>query len=241
MGNFAKWIGGGLGWVFGGPIGVLIGFLLGSFIDSVTTQSIQLNQGRTTPGDYAISLLVLIAAVMKADGKILKSELDFVKKFLIQNFGVEGTQEALTILKDLLKQEIPVEDVCEQIAQKVDYSSRLQLMHFLYGLSHSDGRMETAEINLIQTIANSLGIIQSDNESLKAMFLANTIESAYKILEVEPTASNEEIKKAYRKMAVSYHPDKVAYLGEEFRKAANEKFQKLNEAYEKIKKERGIV
>ncbi|HEX3009931.1 MAG TPA: TerB family tellurite resistance protein, partial [Bacteroidales bacterium] len=134
MGNFAKWIGGGLGWVIGaGPIGALIGFLLGSLIDSVTTQSIQVNQGRTTPGDYAISLLVLIAAVMKADGKVMKSELEYVKKFLNQNFGAEGTQEALTILKDLLKQQIPVEDVCEQIAQKVDYSSRLQLMHFLYG------------------------------------------------------------------------------------------------------------
>ena len=241
MGNFAKWIGGGLGWVLGGPIGVLIGFLLGSLVDSITTQSIQVNEGRTTPGDYAISLLVLIAAVMKADGKVMKSELDFVKKFLIQNFGVEGTQEALTILKDLLKQEIPVEDVGEQIAQNVDYSSRLQLIHFLYGLSHSDGRMETAELNLIQRISVSMGITTSDNESIKSMFLANTLDTAYKILEVEPSASNEDIKKAYRKLAVEYHPDKVAYLGEEFRRAANEKFQKLNEAYEKIKKERGIV
>lgn len=241
MGNFVKWIGGGLGWVFGGPIGGLIGFLFGTVIDSVTTQSIQVNQGRTTPGDYAISLLVLIAAVMKADGKIMKSELDYVKKFLVQNFGIDGTQEALTILKDLLKQEIPVEDVCEQISQKVDYSSRLQLMHFLYGLSHSDGRMEQAELNLIQRVANALGISASDNESIMSMFVGDTLDSAYKILEVEPKASDDEVKKAYRKMAVTYHPDKVAYLGEEFRKAANEKFQKLNEAYEKIKKERGIV
>lgn len=242
MGNFAKWIGGGLGWVFGGPIGGLIGFLFGTLVDTVSTQSVQVNQpGRTTPGDYAISLLVLITAVMKADGKVMKSELDYVKKFLMQNFGIEGAQEALTILKDLLKQEIPVEDVCEQIAQKVDYSSRLQLMHFLYGLSHSDGRMETAELDLIQRIAGSLGIKPSDNESIKAMFVSNTLDAAYKILEVEPTATDEEVKKAYRKMAVAYHPDKVAYLGEEFRSAANEKFQKLNEAYEKVKKERGIV
>jgi DnaJ like chaperone protein len=241
MGNFAKWIGGGLGWVLGGPIGVLIGFLLGSLVDSVSSQSVQINQGRTTPGDYAISLLVLIASVMKADGKIMKSELDFVKKFLVQNFGLEGSQEALNILKDLLKQEIPVEDVCDQIAQKVDYSSRLQLMHFLYGLSHADGRMEAAELNIIQRIAASMRITSADNESIKAMFVGSTLEAAYKILEVDPAASDDEIKKAYRKMAIAYHPDKVAYLGEEFRKAANEKFQKLNEAYEKIKKERGIV
>ncbi len=242
MGNFAKLIGGGLGWVLGGPIGVLIGFILGSIVDSVTTSTIEVNQGiRTTPGDYAISLLVLIAAVMKADGKVLKSELDFVKKFLVQNFGREGAKEALTILKDLLKQEIPVEDVCDQISQKVDYSSKLQLMHLLYGLSHSDGRMENAELDIIEKISKALGISIADNESIKAMFVSNTLDSAYKILEVEPTASNEEIKKAYRKMAVTYHPDKVSYLGDEFKKSANEKFQKLNEAYEKIKKERGIV
>jgi DnaJ like chaperone protein len=241
MGNFAKWIGGGLGFVVGGPIGVIVGFLLGSIVDSISTTSIEVNQGRATTGDYAISLLVLIAAVMKADGKIMKSELDYVKNFLVQNFGAEGAQEALNMLKDLLKQEIPVEEVCEQIAGKVDYSSRLQLLHFLYGLSHSDGRMEQAEINLIERIANSLNIKVTDRDSIKAMFLANTVDSAYKILEVETTATDEEIKKAYRRLAVQYHPDKVAYLGDEFRTAANEKFQKLNEAYEKIKKERGIV
>ncbi|NJK94692.1 MAG: DnaJ domain-containing protein [Bacteroidales bacterium] len=241
MGNFAKWIGGGLGWVVGGPIGVLVGFLLGSLVDSISTTSVQVNQGKTTPGDYAISLLVLIAAVMKADGKILKAELDYVKKFLVQNFGIDGAQEALTILKDLLKQEIPVEDVCEQISQKIDYSSRLQLLHFLYGLCHSDGRMEQAELNVVERIATSMGIKNSDRDSLKSMFVADTLDSAYKILEIESTASDDEVKKAYRKMAVKYHPDKVAYLGDEFRNAANEKFQKLNEAYEKIKKERGIV
>lgn len=241
MGNFAKWIGGGLGWVVAGPIGILIGFLLGSLVDSMTTDIVQSTPGKTTPGDYAISLLVLIAAIMKSDGKVMKSELDYVKRFLVQNFGEEGAQEALTILKDLLKQEIPVEDVCDQISSKMDYASKLQLMHFLYGLSHSDGRMEEPELRLVEKIANALGIRSADNESIKAMFVSNTLDSAYKILEVDPSASNEEIKKAYRNLAVQYHPDKVAYLGEEFRVAANEKFQKLNEAYEKIKKERGIV
>lgn len=241
MGNFAKWIGGGLGWVVAGPIGILIGFLLGSLVDSMTTDIVQSTPGKTTPGDYAISLLVLIAAIMKSDGKVMKSELDYVKRFLVQNFGTEGAQEALTILKDLLKQEIPVEDVCDQISSKMDYASKLQLMHFLYGISHSDGRMEEPELRLVEKIAHALGIRSADNESIKAMFVSNTLDSAYKILEVDPSASNEEIKKAYRNLAVQYHPDKVAYLGEEFRVAANEKFQKLNEAYEKIKKERGIV
>lgn len=239
MGNFAKWIGGGLGWAVSGPVGGIVGFLLGTLVDSMSNAP--QSSIKTTSGDYAISLLVLIAAVMKADGKILKSELDYVKKFLVQNFGYDGAQEALTMLKDLLKQEIPVEDVCVQISHQVDYSSRLQLLHFLYGLSHSDGRMEQVELDLIGKMARSMGIKTTDNDSIKSMFITETLDNSYKILEIENTASNDEIKKAYRRMAVKYHPDKVAYLGDEFKKAANDKFQKLNEAYDKIKKERGIV
>ena len=238
MGKFAKWIGGGLGWAFFGPVGGLFGFFLGSVVDSVETK--QITSGKTTPGDYAMSLLVLVAAMLKADGKIMKSELDYVKRFLVQSFGVDGAQEALTMLKDLLKQEIPIEDVCRQIASNVDYSSRLQLLHFMFGLAYADGHFDPAEGQLIDNMALHLGITTKDLDSIRSMF-KNTIEDLYKVLEVDSTASNEEVKKAYRAMAVKYHPDKVAYLGEDVKKAANEKFQKLNEAYEKIKKERGMV
>lgn len=231
-------IGGGLGWAFGGPIGAIIGAALGAMFSG--SESLVQTGSRTTPGDYAMSLLVLIAAVLKADGKIMKSELDYVKRFLVQNFGVDGAQEALVLLKDMLKQEIPVHDVCAQITSHVDYSSRLQLLHFLIGLANADGRYEPAEDKLISAIAHDLGITEKDLESMRSMF-KNTREDLYKIIEIESTATNDEVKKAYRKMATKYHPDKVAYLGEDVKKAAHEKFQKLNEAYEKIKKERGMV
>ena len=239
MGKFAKWIGGGLGWVLGGgPMGAVIGFAIGAMFDSVG--QVQITSGKTTPGDYAMSLLVLIAAMLKADGKILKSELDYVKRFLVQNFGEEGAKEALAMLKDILKQDIPVAEVCAQMATHLDYSSRLQLLHFMFGLANADGRLDPAEEQLIAVMGHSLGITQGDLNSIHSMF-RNTIEDFYKILEIESSASDEEVKKAYRRMAVKYHPDKVAYLGEDVKKAANEKFQKLHEAYEKIKKERGMV
>ena len=235
--KLGKWIAGGLGWAFFGPIGGLLGFAVGAIIDG---SEIKVQRGGTTRGDFTISLIVLAAAVMKADGKVLRSELDYVKQFLVSNFGVESATESLKLLKDLLNQDIPVEDVSNQIKQNLDYSSRLQLLHFLFGIARADGVVHESERAIINEIARGMGISYEDRQSLEAMF-TNNLESAYKVLEIESSCSNDDVKKAYRKQAQIHHPDRVSYLGEDIQKAANLKFQKINEAYEQIKKERGMV
>ncbi|KOH45148.1 TerB family tellurite resistance protein [Sunxiuqinia dokdonensis] len=245
MGKFAKWVAGGLGWAFFGPIGGIVGFVVGSMVDgeagNLSQNGTQTSQtARTTTGGYVMSLLVLVAAVMKADGKVLKSELDYVKQFFVRSFGASSAQEAVKMLRDLLNQNIPVADVCRQIQKNMDYASRLQLLHFLFGIAQADGKVDPTEMNMITLIARNMGISAKDLDSIQSMFVPNT-DSAYKILEVEKSASDEEIKKAYRKMAMKYHPDKVSYLGTDFQNAAKEKFQKVNEAYEKIKKERAFA
>ncbi len=240
MGKYTKWIVGGLGWALGGPIGGLLGFAAGSLFD---TQAERFNDRPTgqsgTQGDFVISLLVLTAAVMKADGKILKSELDYVKAYFKNVFGTSKSGEVIKMLGELIKQEIPVRDVCAQISHNMDYSSQLQFMHFLFGISQADGNISLSELNLLSDIANHLSITQSEFESIKSMFIKNNT-GAYKILEIEPTATDDEVKKAYRKMAVKFHPDKVSYLGEEIQNNAKVKFQQLSDAYEQIKKERNI-
>ncbi|MFO8233951.1 MAG: TerB family tellurite resistance protein [Bacteroidales bacterium] len=240
MGKFTKWIAGGLGWAFLGPIGGILGFVLGSIFDESVPQRTSTGYSMTTTGSFAVSLLVLVAGVMKADNRVLRSELNYVKKYFIENFGQESAAEATKMLRDILKQNIPMDKVCQQIKQNMDYPSRLQLLHFLYGVANADGQIHESELNLINKIANQLGISSNDRNSIQSMFIEDT-DYAYKILEVEPTATSEEIKKAYRKMANKYHPDKVSHLGEDFQKVANQKFRKVNEAYEKIKKERNKI
>lgn len=242
MGIFGKWLGGGLGFVMGGPIGGLLGFLVGSMIDSTTVQSSTYSTGtaRTTQGDFGMSLLVLVAAVMKADGKIVKSELDYVKQFFIRQFGQESAKQAVLMLKDILKQEIPLKDVCIQIRGNMDYSSRLQLLHLLFNVSLADTLIHTSEIEIIEKISSYLGVASGDFLSIKNMFIPET-DSSYKILEIDKSSTDDDVKKAYRKMAMKYHPDKVSHLGDEYRKTAEEKFKKVNEAYEKIKKERNLI
>jgi DnaJ like chaperone protein len=239
MRKYGKWIAGGLGWDFLGPLGGILGYLVGTAFDTIEIESGK-TAGQTRQGDFVVSLLVLVASVMKADGKILRSELDYVKVNLVKSFGSGKATEAVGMLKDILNQDIPVEDVCRQIQNNLDYSSRLQLMHFLFGIAQADGSITIQEQSVIDNISYYLGIQGADYFSIKSMFVQET-DSSYKILGVNKDASDEEVKKAYRKMAVKYHPDKVSYLGEDVQDAAKEKFQKVSEAFEKIKKERGFV
>lgn len=243
MGKYSKWIAGGLGFVLGGPIGALIGFAVGSFIGG--GQAVSSTQGsyrKTTEADFKMSLLVLIACIMKADGKVQKSELDVVKRFLVQNFGEEGALEALQILKKLLDQPINELEVARQINQYMNYSSKMQMIRLLFDIAYADGHVHPDELSTIQRISNVFNISSLDFDSLKAPYTKNVDQNwAYKALEIEPTATNEEIKKAYRKMAMKYHPDKVHNLGEEVHKSATDKFRAVNEAYEHLKKDRNFT
>ncbi|MDD3077577.1 MAG: TerB family tellurite resistance protein [Paludibacter sp.] len=248
MAGFGKWIGGGLGWAFGGPIGALLGFAVGSLFDGKghdATQNTTTEYSRrrtTTEGDFKMSLLVMIACVMKADGKVVKAELDVVKRFLVANFGEEGALDALQILKNLLNQPINETEVAMQINRYMNYSAKLQLVHLLFDIAGADGDLHQSEISIIERISGIFGLSQADVESLKAPYFKHSDPNwAYKALEIEPTASNDEIKKAYRKMAMKYHPDKVNNLGEDIKKSATEKFRSINEAYETLKKSRNII
>ena len=141
----------------------------------------------------------------------------------------------MKVFKEILDQDYPLRDVCRQIQRSMDHPSRLELIHILYGLSAADGDVHEKEIHVIQAIANYLNINKSDYESIKATF-AKDNEAPYRILEIDPSASDQEVKKAYRKMATKYHPDKVSHLGKEMQDLAEEKFKAVNDAYQKIKK-----
>jgi DnaJ like chaperone protein len=251
MARYAKWLGGGLGWALGGPIGAILGFALGAIYESMNkgkniqkAPEYEYGAGRrrptTTPGDFQASLIILAAAVMKADGRHLRSELDFVKSFLRRNFRSAEVEEMLQLLRQVLEQDFDVKPVAEQIRHFMDYAARLQLLHFLFGLSNADNEVHPREIDVIIGISGQLGIKSSDSDSILAMFKPDT-DSAYRVLEIDPSASDDEVRKAYRRMAAKYHPDKVAHVGEDVQEAAKRKFQDLQLAYGKIKKQRGLV
>ena len=238
MAGFGKWVGGAIGWALGGPIGGILGYQLGKFFSS-GVQIGERNQGGTRSGDFAMSLVVLSAAVMNADGKVLISELNFVKKFLKINFGEVQADQLILLLKEALKQAVDVRGVADQIRMNMDHPKRMLLLQYLYGIANADGHLDKRELELIRLIAKHLGISLKDAASIEEPFHSGTL-NPYKVLEITENTTDSEVKKAYRKLAIKFHPDKIGDLGEGPRKLAKERFLQVQGAYEQIKKSRGF-
>ncbi len=250
------WIGAFLGLVFTRSIwGAITGFFVGSLFDKTKSEEGERRgtfagrsvhhdydyyRGRVTSNDFGICLLMLSASVMRADGKVMKSELDFVKQFFTRNFGSRQSSEYIRLLRDILNHDFPLEDVCYDIRRTMADVQRHLLIQYLFGIGQADGHVSQAEIGVIETIARNLGLTKAEFESILSMFHKN-LSNSYKVLEIDETATDDEVKKAYRKMAVKHHPDKYANMDQSHQETAKQKFQKVQEAYEDIKKERGLI
>lgn len=244
-----KWICAIIGFGFRKFPGALVGFFIGSVLDTLFKSQIRINTGgnanpfggqSVTPKDFELNLLSLASLVIKSDGKVKQSELDFVRKYFVQSYGKERANATFRTFNEVVKnREISAEKICDFIRPRLRYEVRLQVLHFLFNIANSDGHVSTAEEQTLLQIANHLNIGRNDYESIKAMFFKSA-DDAYKILEIESSASNDEVKKAYRKMAKKYHPDKLQHMDEAYQKGAQEKFNKVQDAYERIQKERGL-
>ena len=262
--SIGKWIGGIVGFITAGPLGALAGIILGSLFEGesmhtggsfnrTTYGESQSNQNPYTGqrNSFLFSLLVLASYIIKADNKIMHSEMEYVRRFLRNNFGEIAVKEGEDILLRLFEQrkrmdlENPfafkqtIQECGTQIAYNTSYEERLQLLAFLAEIAKSDGNVCQQEIEALKEIAASMHLSEKEVDSMLNL-KGNTLEDAYKVLEIEPSATDDEVRTAYRKMAIKHHPDKVASLGEDIRKAANEKLQRINDAKERIYKSRGM-
>ncbi len=236
-----------------------VAFAIGCVVDRLTKSNTRENPKKKE--EFMNYLLVLFAYVMKADNRVTKMEVYYVRNFLENNFGVDQANRLMLNLRDILKtNNINLKQSCDNINRLLSYEARLELLHMLFDISSLDGNISKQELDVIHQIASYLHISAWDFGTIQAIYLnkqqnnqnesnysqnrqttnQRQIDNAYTILQVDKNATIEEIKKSYRKLVIKYHPDKVASLGEEVQKKANAKFQQINAAYELIKKERNF-
>lgn len=258
--GFGKWIGGIVGFMAAGPLGALAGYAIGSMLENNDESNYSgggygnrtyENPAYGQRNSFLFSMLVMASYIIKADGKVMHSEMEFVRQFLRVNFGEAAVAEGNQILLNLFEQRKQMDannpsafkntiyECGMQIRQNMGYEERLQLLSFLAKIAQSDGNVCKEEIEALKEVATAMGMSAQEVESMLNLG-GNTLEQAYKVLEIEPTATDDEVKKAYRQLALKHHPDRVATLGEDVKKAAEEKFQQINNAKEMIYKARGL-
>jgi len=227
--------------------GAILGFLLGSFLDNLNkggtrprTVFREFAQRPVSPADFEINLLSLCSIVIKADGQVSQRELDYVRQYFVSTYGKERANAIFRTFNEVIKKrEVSAERICAFLTQRTRYEVRLQLLHFLFGIAQADGQISKAEINKIRELAGYFRIGVHDFESIMAMFVKSA-DNAYTILEIDKSATDDEVKKAYRNMAKKYHPDRVVTDNEAIKKGAEEKFKEVQKAYETIQKERSM-
>ena len=262
--GMSKWIGGVLGWMVGGPLGALAGFALGALMDGGRQDDGYQDEAGPTGGydagdrvnqgqrnSFLFSMLALASYVISADGRIMHSEMEYVRRFLRTNFGegavAQGEQILLRLFDEKKQMEAArpgsfrntIRQCGAQIAMNMSYEERLQLLSFLCGISKADGQVSPVEVEALREIALAMQLTGQEVDSMLNLG-STSLEGAYKVLEVSPDATDDEVKRAYRRLALKHHPDRVASLGEDVQKAAEEKFKNINDAYERIRKARGM-
>lgn len=242
-----------IGMLILGPIGAILGFLLGRFFN--------IKRSTTIDDGVLYNISALFAAVMKADHQIMQSELYSFRDFFLQHFGQNAASQAIDYLKELKDKDIQIQEHAARLNLKLNYTERLEILRYLFQLSYVDNDMSSDELEIIQRIAQYFQIRQTDYDYIRNTYQFyqqqqnrqgyysnysgsygsySSLNADYALLGVKSSDSDDVIKKAYRRLAVDNHPDKVAHLGENARKEAEARFAKINEAYQRIKKARNL-
>ena len=194
------------------------------------------------------SLLEMSAYIIAADGRIMHSEMEVLRIFLRQNFNASTAQACnermMTIFEERKRMtqsqwRSRVMQSCRVVAMSLPQEQRLQLLSFLAAICKADGNVDQTEVNAMRDVALAMGLDVAAVDQLLSLG-GGTLDDAYKVLGVSPDATDDEVRCAYRKMALQYHPDRVATLGKDVQETAKRKFQEINDAKERIFKARGI-
>lgn len=203
------------------------------------------------------NLTVISYHLMNADGEISKLEKTYFENFMFYEFERKFIVKYYIKNLNLFHKKISLKKACLKLNNSLRYSGKVQLLHFYISLITKDKFLSVGEIALLRKICKYSGIHYKTLDAVLAMFnytseedlnkktyaktyKTNSIKKYYTILEIEETATEEEIKTAYRDLVKIYHPDKQFGKEKLNLSIAKQKFQAIQEAYDKIKQHKGI-
>ncbi|MBF0303709.1 MAG: TerB family tellurite resistance protein [Desulfamplus sp.] len=254
MGWLGKMVGGTIGFMIGGPIGAVAGAAFGhTFVDKKNSSSFidgniyqRLSYGEEAQLTFFVAAFSMLAKIAKADGRVSEKEIESIDSFMLNDLHLDSPsrQSAINIFRQALNSSESFEAFATQFY--ITFSSQPRIidlmMDILFRVSAADGGITAEEDFLLLSAARIFNYSPTDYARLKSMYVTES-NRFYAVLQCDETASNEEIKRQYRKLVSEYHPDKIASKGlpEEFITFAGDKFREIQEAYDSIKKERKIV
>lgn len=237
--------------IFSGIAGILLFVaLFWGFSFWVQKRVAAYEQSQTESHNRFVWLLVhILVHIARIDGQITRDEVQTIQRFFQHN--LRYTQTKMLWVKELIKQAtgstVSLQTLLQEFKSNFAYEPRLILLELVYQVLYTKTTVPESELKIARDIAAFLEISAYDQRTIEAKYqyrsrqqTARTIDRKaqyYAVLGLETGASEDEIKKAYRKLSMKYHPDKVRHLGDEFRKVAEEKMKEINAAYDFFKKQ----
>jgi DnaJ like chaperone protein len=197
--------------------------------------------------EFVYLLINILTRIAQIDGTITREESEIIVGFFRDHLRYSSGQ--LHWVRELMKQarrsEADLQTLLSEFRARFAYEPRLILLELIYQVLFTKTVVPEPELRLAKDISGFLAISAYDQQRIERRYTMRQRQAAiqeedyYRVLGVEPGADFDRIKAAYRQLSQQYHPDKVAHLGEEFRKVAEEKMKEINEAYQILKKKFG--
>jgi len=262
MSWMGKVVGGAFGFLMGGPLGAILGASVGHQFDA-GLNGIEMDE-QLNPGDqqrvqmaFFTATFSVMGHIAKADGKVTPDEINLAKKIMGElGLSNDMRKTAIKLFQQGKAENFPIEDVLRQFRKECHRRTHLirMFLDIQIQAAYADGVLDSTEENVLHGICAHLGVSRFEYERAKVQFqaqqrfhghyqqqsTANQLDDAYAVLGVTASASDTEVKKAYRTLMSRHHPDKLVAKGlpEEMMTLAKEKTQKIRKAYETIRKER---
>ena len=237
------WMGAGLGFLRGGPFGAVVGGTIEYFLGKKLQKKLQDSlPGIIHQGEFISCLVIILTRVGIESGTFGPKKVSVIHNFFIKNLGYSSPdlKQLDRLMKEVQSKKPDIDRFVKEYKKSCRDNYNLLLLALCYQISLiADGLNEEAQ-SMINNIGLMLEVSYEKHNEVRVKYFLQPFKTPYETLELSSSASNDEIKKAYRKMASQYHPDKFSTEDEATVQEAHIKFIEIQSAYQELGKVRKI-